>query len=470
MNEIFASFINYPGVAHADLAWYWDLLRILLRVLISIMFILLLVPPLVWFERRLLGFMQQRQGPNRVGPGGLLQTIADGVKLLMKEDIVPDKVDKTLYVLAPIVMLIPALVTAGVVPWSSSKFWGASAPNANIGILYVLAMSSLGVYGIVLAGWSSNNKYALLGGLRSSAQMISYELAMGLSIITVVLLTGSLGMQDIVADQRGGLLHWHFIQYGPLGLTAAIIYIISSVAETNRAPFDLPEAETELIAGYHIEYTSMKFAMFFMGEYANMVVVSAIGTTLFFGGYFSPLPYFDQLPSWIVNPYHAWNIDWLTFVVNSLIGPFWVVFKIICGLYFFVWLRATLPRLRYDMLMEFGWKGLLPIALVNILCVAVAMAYGWPVGVGLWVVCFVVGLMASASTIRSKLFTSKTRRAGEIRLYSSAQPYIVVGEAGSAGIAGGSSRPVLDQTMLQEALSEASTESEAAAATGQDKV
>jgi len=422
-------------MVHGGIPWYMDLLRMLLRVLISVFFILLTVPPLVWFERRLLGFMQQREGPNRVGPWGLLQTIADGIKLLMKEDIIPTSVDKALYIAAPILVLIPALVTGGVIPWGPSMVWGAAAPNVNIGVLYMLAWGSLGVYGIVLAGWSSNNKYALLGGIRSSAQMISYELAMGLGILSVVLISGSLGLRSIVFDQANywgtpALLHlgigfpqWHIFQFFPMGFVAALVYMTSMVAETNRAPFDLPEAETELIAGYHTEYTSMKFAIFFMGEYANMVVVSAIAVTLFFGGWAAPIPWLGEVPAAIVSLFHSWGVDWITYLVNSLIPAVWFVLKIVAFLYFFVWLRATLPRLRYDMLMEVGWKGLLPIALINILLMAVTLSFGYTVGLVSWVIVAVASLIVVASLPRTKLFTERTRRSRTVVLHSTAKSY-----------------------------------------------
>ncbi len=452
------TFLNFFGAPYSHpfaIAWYWGLLRDLLRVLAALFGVLLLVPPLIWFERRLLGFMQQRQGPNRVGPFGLLQPLADALKLLMKEDIIPSNVDKALYIAAPAVMLVPALITCGVIPWSASKAWGAAAPNVNIGILYILAAASFGVYGVVLAGWSSNNKYALLGGLRSSAQMISYELAMGLSIVSVVLISGATGMQEIVGSQSGywttptlyhlglGIPQWHILQYFPMGFVATIIYTISAVAETNRAPFDLPEAETELVAGYHTEYTSMKFAMFFMGEYANMVIVCAVCVTLFFGGYKGIIPLLDEWPRMWAHGFHHIGADWLTNIIDSAIGPINLLVKIICGLYFFIWLRATLPRLRYDMLMEFGWKGLLPIALGNILCIAVCMTFGYIVGLVTWLVIAGVALVVVASLKPTQNFADKTRRASKLQMFSEAQPYIVVAEATARGTSGGSSRPLL---------------------------
>ena len=430
--------------------WWIDLVRTVVRVLVGVFSILLVVPPLVWWERRLLGWMQQRQGPNRVGPFGLLQTIADGLKLLFKEDMNPTNVDKVLFILAPIIFLIPSLVTAAVVPWGPSYTWGAAAPNVNVGVLYMLAWSSLAVYGVVLAGWSSNNKYSLLGGLRSSAQMISYELGMGLAIISVVLLSGSLSLQEIVKQQgfyeiTPTLTHygialpaWNVFKFFPLGFIAALIYLISMLAETNRAPFDLPEAETELVAGYHTEYTSMKFATFFLGEYANMVVVSAIGSTLFLGGFHAPIPWLDQLPQGIVNVYTFnaaggrdiahWGIPWVTLIVNSLLPVVWLTIKILGGLYFFIWIRATLPRLRYDMLMKIGWQGILPIALVNVLLLAVALALGYWVALAAWAVVFVISLVAFGGSKPLKLFADNSRRGATIQLHSTPQPYRVVAE------------------------------------------
>ncbi len=430
--------------------WWIDLVRTVVRVLIGVFAILLVVPPLVWWERRLLGWMQQRQGPNRVGPFGLLQTIADGLKLLFKEDMNPTNVDKVLFILAPIVFLIPSLVTAAVVPWGPSYTWGAAAPNVNVGVLYMLAWSSLAVYGVVLAGWSSNNKYSLLGGLRSSAQMISYELGMGLAIISVVLLSGSLSLQEIVKQQgfyeiTPTLTHygialpaWNVFKFFPLGAIAALIYLVSMLAETNRAPFDLPEAETELVAGYHTEYTSMKFATFFLGEYANMIVVSAIGSTLFLGGFHAPIPWLDQLPQGIVNVYTFnaaggrdiahWGIPWATLIVNSLLPVVWLTIKILGGLYFFIWIRATLPRLRYDMLMKIGWQGILPIALVNVLLLAVGIALGYPIALAAWAVVFVISLYFFGKSKPLQIFATNSRRGSTIELHSTPQPYRVIAE------------------------------------------
>ncbi len=437
------------GMLPANL-WWIESIRVVVRVLIGVFSILLVVPPLVWWERRLLGWMQQRQGPNRVGPFGLLQTIADGLKLLFKEDMNPTNVDKVLFILAPIIFLIPSLVTAAVVPWGPSYTWGAAAPNVNVGVLYMLAWSSLAVYGVVLAGWSSNNKYSLLGGLRSSAQMISYELGMGLAIISVVLLSGSLSLQEIVKQQgfyqiSPMLTHygialpaWNAFKFFPLGFIAALIYLVSMLAETNRAPFDLPEAETELVAGYHTEYTSMKFATFFLGEYANMIVVSAIGSTLFLGGFHAPIPWLDQLPQGIVNVYMFnaaggrdiahWGIPWVTLIVNSLLPVVWLTIKILAGLYFFIWIRATMPRLRYDMLMKIGWQGILPIALVNVLLLAVALALGYPIALAAWAVVFLISLFFFGKSKPLQAFATNSRRSETIELHSTPQPYRIVAE------------------------------------------
>ncbi|MBZ0169890.1 NADH:ubiquinone oxidoreductase subunit H [Candidatus Methylomirabilis lanthanidiphila] len=314
------------------------------KIVVVFGLMLLSVTYLTWLERKVIGDIQVRLGPMRVGPHGLLQPIADGIKLLFKEDIVPQAADRVLYLLAPVVALIPAFISFAVIPFGDHiRLFGQTIDlvitDVNIGLLYVFGVASLGVYGIVLGGWASNNKYALLGGLRASAQMISYELSLGLSVIGVVMLSQSLSLVEIVGAQART---W-FILLQPVGF---LIFLICAVAETNRAPFDLPEAETELVAGFHVEYSSMKFAMYFMAEYANMITVSAMATTLFLGG---------------------WRGPWLPPVV-------WFLVKLYLLIFLFIWLRGTLPRFRYDQLMRFGWKVLLPVALVNIMITAVFVA------------------------------------------------------------------------------------------------
>jgi len=317
----------------------------LIKILIVFVFFLLMIAYLTWLERKLLGHFQVRLGPMRVGPHGLLQPFADGIKLLFKEDVTPAKVNKLIYNLAPLLTFIPALIIMAVIPFGDQiKIFGQNVnlviSDFNMGILYIFAVTSLGVYGIVLAGWSSNNKYSLLGGLRSSAQMISYEVSLALSLIGVFMIAGSLSLVDIVKAQDK-FFSW-FIFRQPLGF---ILYLICAIAEINRAPFDLPEADNELVAGYYTEYSSMKFAMFFLGEYGNMINVSALATTLFLGGWQGPF-----LPPVL-----------------------WFLIKLCAFLFFFIWIRATLPRFRYDQLMNFGWKVLLPLALLNILLTGVIM-------------------------------------------------------------------------------------------------
>ncbi len=326
-----------------------------------IVFILLIVPGLIWIERVAMALMQDRLGPNRVGPRGLLQTIADGIKLFFKEDVEPAAVDRKIYYLAPVIAMIPALAAGATIPFGSvkihmedgtSRMFPMTVGNVNIGLVYILALGSLQVYGIVLGGWSSNNKYSLLGGLRSSAQMISYELAMSLALLTGVLMSGSLNLVNIVQSQAGGLLNWNMFKLDYFivpGFIAAWIYLVAMVAETNRAPFDLPEAESELIAGFHTEYSSMKFAMFFMGEYASMLVVSGLAASLWLGGWHSPIE---------VAP-----LTWIP-------GFMWFLIKIMTMVFVYVWLRSTLPRLRYDALMSLGWKRMLPLSLVLMFVVA----------------------------------------------------------------------------------------------------
>jgi len=299
-----------------------------------------------YYERKALARIQSRIGPNRAGPWGILQPVADGVKLIFKEEFVPAKSDKLLFLLAPIITVIPALIITAVVPWGRDvTLFGRQIhlylADVNVGILYLGAVASISVYGIVLAGWSSNNKYAMMGGLRSTAQMISYELALGLSFVSVTLLAGSMSLVDIVEAQGAhgflGWLVWNLSQ--PLGF---IIFLIAGMAETNRSPFDMPEAEQELTAGYHTEYSGMKFALFFMAEYIKIIAVSMIASTLFLGGYLGP--FVDKIP-------------WL--------GPIYLFIKTLIMIFVFIWVRATFPRFRYDRLMAFGWKVLLPLAFLN---------------------------------------------------------------------------------------------------------
>jgi NADH-quinone oxidoreductase subunit H len=299
-------------------------------------------------ERRLLARIQVRVGPNRAGPFGFLQPAADGIKLIFKEELIPSSAFKTIFILAPIITVIPALVITAVVPWGADiELFGRTislgVANINVAILYILSVASISVYGIVLAGWSSNNKYAMLGGLRSSAQMLSYELALGLAFVGPILIAGSMSLNDIVEAQRGV---W-FIVFQPL---SAFIFYVAMLAEVNRAPFDMPEAEQELTAGYHTEYSGMKFALFFMGEYIKMIAVSAIFASLFLGGFRGP--FVDQFP---------------------LLGPLYLLAKIVGSLLIMIWVRATLPRLRYDRLMGFGWKVLLPLSLLNVFLTAVVI-------------------------------------------------------------------------------------------------
>ena len=314
-----------------------------IKIGIVIGVLLLVIAYLIWVERKVMAHMQVRMGPMRVGWHGLLQPIADGLKLITKEDIIPANASKILFIASPAIAMVPALLSIAVIPFGDTiSIMGVSIDmvitDVNIGVLFILAVSSVGVYGILLGGWSSNNKYSLLGGLRSSAQMISYELSMGLSLIGVIMMTGSLSLVDTVNAQTD---LW-FVVLQPV---AFLVYAISAIAETNRCPFDLPEAETELVSGFHTEYSSMKFALFFMAEYANIITVSAVGVTFFFGG---------------------WRGPFLPPVV-------WFLIKMALCIFFFVWLRSTFPRFRIDQLMQFAWKVLLPVAVVNVLITGIVM-------------------------------------------------------------------------------------------------
>ncbi len=313
---------------------------IVAKILLITLPLLLCVAYLTYAERRVIGLMQMRRGPNVVGPFGLLQPIADAIKLMFKEVIVPTPANKVVFILAPMITFILSLIGWAVIPFGA----GLVLADINVGVLYVLAISSLGVYGIIMAGWASNSKYAFLGAIRSSAQMISYEVSMGLVIVTVLLVTGTLNLSEIVEYQRTMPL-WIQLLLAPM----AVVFFISVLAETNRLPFDLPEAEAELVAGYNVEYSSMAFALFFLGEYANMILVSAITVTFFMGGYLPPF-----------------NIEFLDIVP----GLIWFVIKVVFLLFVFLWIRATLPRYRYDQLMRIGWKFFLPVTLFWVVLVA----------------------------------------------------------------------------------------------------
>ncbi|HKI26234.1 MAG TPA: NADH-quinone oxidoreductase subunit NuoH [Candidatus Sulfotelmatobacter sp.] len=315
----------------------------------------------VWLERKVVGHMQNRWGPTRVGPFGLLQPLADGAKFLFKEDLTPPHVYKPLYIAAPLIAVIFALTSISVIPFGNPvTIRGVTipfqiTPDINTGLLLILGVTSIGVYGVALAGWSSNNKYSLLGGLRASAQMVSYEISLGLSLVGVLIMAGSFSLNQIVNAQAGHF--WGFIPRWNVfpQLIGFFCYLMAAYAETNRIPFDLPEAETELVAGYHTEYSAMKFAMFFMAEYANMITVACLATLLFFGGWHGPL----------FGPP----------ILQVFLPVFWFAAKVFAFLFLYIWVRGTLPRFRYDQLMAFGWKFLLPLALVNLIGTAIAVAW-----------------------------------------------------------------------------------------------
>jgi NADH-quinone oxidoreductase subunit H len=333
------------------------LIESIVKSVIVLAFLLVSFGYLTYFERKILGRMQARLGPNRVGPFGLLQPLADGLKLLLKEQITPREVRFGVYLIAPAISVFVALMAFAIIPVGPSFYlWGKTRTMAlatvNIGLLYLLAILSLGVYGVVLGAWGSSNRYSLLGGLRSSAQMISYELSLGLSLVSVIVLAGTLSPIGIVEAQNHGPLTW-FVLLQPIGF---FLFSIGGFAETNRAPFDLAEAEQELVAGYHTEYAGMRFALYFMAEYINMVTISALVTTLFLGG-------------WVgIGNGIIWNVTDAPWA--QLIGVFWFLAKLAVFLFLYIWVRATLPRIRYDQLMWFGWKILLPVAVINLLVTA----------------------------------------------------------------------------------------------------
>ena len=324
-------------------SYIWPAAWIVILIVLIVTPILLSVAYLTLAERKVIGWMQYRKGPNVVGPFGLLQPLADGAKLFLKETIVPSGSNRIIFVLAPMITFILSLIAWAVIPFDS----GWVLADINVGVLYLFAISSLGVYGIIMAGWASNSKYAFYGALRSAAQMVSYEVSIGFVIVTVLLTVGSLNLTQVVEAQAGdGFWSWHF--FGIL-FPMFIVFIISALAETNRAPFDLPEAEAELVSGYNVEYSSMTFAMFFLGEYANMILMSGMTAVLFLGGWLPPI---DIAP-----------FNWIP-------GPIWFALKIAACLFIFLWVRATFPRYRYDQLMRLGWKVFLPLSLLWVVLTA----------------------------------------------------------------------------------------------------
>jgi NADH-quinone oxidoreductase subunit H len=331
---------------------------IYITILIVVVFAITLVIAMysTYAERKVAGFFQDRLGPNRAGPFGILQPVADGVKMFMKEEIIPDVSNKWLFILGPSIAMATCLMTSAVIPWGKGvtigdTFYPAQVTDVNIGILYIFGVVSIGVYGIMIGGWASNNKYSLIGALRASSQMISYEVAMGLSIIALVMTTGTLSVSEIAQQQHGW--HWNIL-YQPLGF---LIFLICAFAETNRTPFDLPECETELVGGYHTEYSSMKLGFYLFAEYINMFISSAVIATLYFGGYNMPL---------IGRFIHDAN-------TLSLIGTAFFFCKIFFFIFFYMWVRWTVPRFRYDQLMNLGWKTLIPLSIINIFLTAITM-------------------------------------------------------------------------------------------------
>jgi NADH-quinone oxidoreductase subunit H len=333
----------------------WLPIWTLVKIIAIVAPLMLALAYLTYAERKIIGYMQVRIGPNRVGPRGWLQPIADAVKLLMKEIIVPTKADRFLFVIAPMLSIAPALAAWAVVPFTDTLVLA----NIDASLLYILALTSVGVYGVIIAGWASNSKYALLGAMRSAAQIVSYEIAMGFALVGVLIAGGSLNLREIVLAQQGSLLHWFWLPLFPLFL----VYFISGVAETNRAPFDVAEGESEIVAGFHVEYSGMAFAVFFLAEYANMILIAALTSLLFMGGWLSPFE-------------GSWFESWFAWVP----GIVWLMAKISLFLFVFLWLRATFPRYRYDQIMRLGWKVFIPITIVWLAVEGAAVV----AGVGPW--------------------------------------------------------------------------------------
>ena len=326
---------------------------IIIKIICIVLPLMIAVAYVTMAERKVIGYMQGRIGPNRVGLFGLGQPIADVIKLLFKEVIFPSAANKYLFIIAPMLSIMPALAAWAVVPFSKHLLLA----DINAGTLYLFAMTSLGVYGILVAGWASNSKYAMFGALRSAAQVISYEIALGFVLAAIVLISGTMNLQQLILNQSGGFWHWYFLPLFPL----FVVYWIASVAETNRAPFDVAEGESEIVAGFHVEYSGMAFAIFFLAEYANMILVSALASVFFFGGWLSP---FEHIP--VLG-------NFFSFVP----GVFWLLIKMCFFIYLYFWLRATFPRYRYDQIMHLGWKVLIPVTLVWLIVIAIAIEMKW---------------------------------------------------------------------------------------------
>lgn len=321
------------------------------KILLIVAILMLAVAYLTLAERKVIGYIQMRIGPNRVGPRGLLQPIADGLKLLLKEIILPTRSNLYLFVLAPVLAIGPALAAWAVIPFDA----GMVLADINAGLLYVLAITSMGVYGIVIAGWASNSRYAFLGAMRSAAQVVSYEIAMGFALVGVLIAAGSLNLSEIVMAQQGGIFYWYWLPLLPL----FVVYFVSGVAETNRAPFDIAEGESEIVAGFHVEYSGMAFAIFFLAEYADMILISILAATLFMGGWLSP---FEGIP--VLEPMFAW-----------VPGLVWLLLKTSMFLFIYLWIRATFPRYRYDQVMRLGWKVFIPVTLVWLVIISTMQVF-----------------------------------------------------------------------------------------------
>jgi len=331
-----------------------EIVLIVLKCIVIMVPLILSVAYLSFVERKIIGYIQNRIGPNRVGPRGLLQPIADVLKLLLKEIILPAKANKLLYLLAPLLVLVPSLTAWAVIPFA--KGWVLA--DINIGLLFLLAMTSLAVYGIIIAGWASNSKYAFYGAIRSCAQLISYEIAMGFCLIGVLMSAGSMNLTDIVLAQQGGIVHWYFLPLFPL----FVVYWISAVAETNRAPFDVSEGESEIVAGFHVEYAGITFALFFLAEYMNMILLAFLASIMFLGGWLSP---FEGVP--VLGA----MLDWVPSI-------FWILIKVSFLLVTYIWLRATFPRYRYDQIMHLGWKVFIPVTLIWVVVLSIAIVLRIP--------------------------------------------------------------------------------------------